>query len=334
MTFRIQDQNQNTIIIDRGLTDVLKFICCLLVALSHYAQYAIINGLSSSFIINLISTQGGYLGVSIFFLLSGYGLSESMRKRPIDFRTFAIKRICKVYVPAVVVSLIWVITLWMIPDMQVNTTGLDTQISNSTVIISLLRVFLLSFQDSVLWFVKVIMVLYLSFYTYHMAKKKNSTAALILLIIESIIIAIATYVFIAPFASVSVFAFVLGIVVSDYNQFLSNNKWISFIGGIMLTAVIAICVRHNSYFLHGCINYVLLFCLILCFCLFEIRVDSNKYLGGLSYDLYLTHNKFKVWMATYCPSMNILLFSIAIVAISICYNWLYSVSTKTVKKWM
>lgn len=332
MTFKLQ--MQNTIIIDRGLTNALKFLCCLLVALSHYAQYAIINGLSSNLLINLISTQGGYLGVSIFFLLSGYGLGESMRKRPTDFRTFAIKRISKVYVPAVVVSLIWVIILWLFPNMQANTTGLDVQVANSNIAITLLRVFLLSFQDSVLWFVKVIMVLYLSFYLYHIAKKKNSVIALVLLIAESLAVAIVTYFLIAPFASVSVFAFVLGVVVSDYNQFISNNKWVSFIGGLITIVVIAFCVRHNGFFLHGCINYVLLLCFLLCTCLFEIRLDSNKYLGCLSYDLYLTHNKFKIWMATYYPSMNILFFTIAIVGISVCYNWIYSTANNTIKKWM
>lgn len=330
MTFR--RQNQNTIILDRGLTDVIKFLCCILVALSHYAQYAIINGLSSSYLIKLISTQGGYFGVSIFFFLSGYGLTESMRKKPTDVWAFALKRISKVYIPAVVVSLFWVVILWLIPNMQPNTTGLDVQISNSNVLITLLRVFFLSFQDSVLWFVKVIMALYISFYMYHVAKKKSKIAALALLIVESLIVSIVTYVLIAPFASVSVFAFVLGVVVSDYNQVISNNKWISFFCGISLIVVIAVCVRHNSFFLHGCINYVILLCFILSLSLFEIRLDSNKYFGSLSYDLYLTHNKFKIWMATYQPSMNILYYTLAIVGISICYNWLYSIANNALKK--
>lgn len=316
-------QKHDVIVIDRGVSDVLRFLCCLLVALSHYSQHAIANGLNFNVIINLLSSQGGYLGVSVFFLLSGFGLTESMRNNPINFKIFAKNRISKVYVPAVVVSIIWVIILWLKLKLHANT---DMCMSNINVFEDILLVFFMSFQDSVLWFVKVIMILYVVFFVYHIIKKKNNNIGLCVLIIQSVFVTIATYYLIAPFACVSIFAFALGIIVSDYNQFISRNKWSFLIIGIMTISFIACIIRHNSFFLHGCINYVLLIVIILVFCLFEIRLKSQKYLSNLSYDLYLTHNKFKIWMVTYYPSMNVFLFVISIMVIAVCYNLIYSLA--------
>jgi peptidoglycan/LPS O-acetylase OafA/YrhL len=55
----------------------------------------------------VLSTQGGYLGVAVFFFLSGFGLMESDIKRHLTLFQFLKKRLSKIYLPAVLVTAIW-----------------------------------------------------------------------------------------------------------------------------------------------------------------------------------------------------------------------------------
>ena len=64
---------QSTIVLDRNITDLLKFVACIMVAMSHYSGYALAEGVSSSVIYKVIAATGGYLGVAVFFFLSSCG---------------------------------------------------------------------------------------------------------------------------------------------------------------------------------------------------------------------------------------------------------------------
>lgn len=61
--------------LNRSLTDLVKWLCCIMVALHHYSQYVLSNDISNNIIYQIFSTQGGYLGVGVFFFLSGFGLA-------------------------------------------------------------------------------------------------------------------------------------------------------------------------------------------------------------------------------------------------------------------
>lgn len=80
--------SQNDIYLDRNVTDALKFIACLMVAMSHYSGYVLANDLSSNIIYKVIAATGGYLGVAIFFFLSGFGLMMSDMKHHLSPQEF------------------------------------------------------------------------------------------------------------------------------------------------------------------------------------------------------------------------------------------------------
>ena len=99
--------NQSSeICFEKNLTDLIKFLSCLMIALHHYSQGMVVAGTHNP-IYQLFSTQGGWLGVAIFFFLSGYGLMKSDMKNHLDPIPFFKKRILKTYFPAVLVSVIW-----------------------------------------------------------------------------------------------------------------------------------------------------------------------------------------------------------------------------------
>lgn len=93
----------------KNTSNVLKVIAALMVMLHHYSQYVCANNVSDSLIYKLLSTQGGYLGVAIFFFLSGYGLMESEVKSHLNLLQFFKKRFFKIYIPVILVSAIWVV---------------------------------------------------------------------------------------------------------------------------------------------------------------------------------------------------------------------------------
>lgn len=72
---------------DRGLTDFIKFLSCIMIALHHFSQIRGVQGASNIFYF-LFATQGGYLGVAIFFFLSGYGLMKSEMSKHLSIPVF------------------------------------------------------------------------------------------------------------------------------------------------------------------------------------------------------------------------------------------------------
>ena len=60
-------------VIDKNLSTWIKLGAAIIVALHHYSQYVCANGLSSNIFYTIMSSQGGYLAVAVFFFLSGYG---------------------------------------------------------------------------------------------------------------------------------------------------------------------------------------------------------------------------------------------------------------------
>ena len=120
LTLKYSSAEQSSITFNRNVTDVLKFIACLMVALGHYCGYCSVNDIHNVFIdaIRIVSPQFGYLGVALFFLLSGYGLMMSDKKKHLEFGAFIRRRLSKTYLPAVLVSVIWLGI-----NMVINETG-------------------------------------------------------------------------------------------------------------------------------------------------------------------------------------------------------------------
>lgn len=120
LTFKLPPNEQTCITFDRNVTDALKFVACIMVALGHYCGYCSVSDVHNVFIdaIRPVSPQFGYLGVALFFLLSGYGLMMSDLKAHLQFDAFLRRRLSKTWLPAVLVS-----ALWLCINVAINTSG-------------------------------------------------------------------------------------------------------------------------------------------------------------------------------------------------------------------
>lgn len=98
---------QSAFTITRGSADWIKLVAAIMIALHHYSQYVWTNHLSDSIIYHIMCSLAGFIGVAIFFFLSGYGLMESEKKRHLAFGAFIKRRLLKVYVPVVFATALW-----------------------------------------------------------------------------------------------------------------------------------------------------------------------------------------------------------------------------------
>lgn len=210
---------------NRNFTDFLKLLAALLVAAGHYSGYAVSHGHGNAIYSVLVAT-GGYIGVAIFFFLSGYGLMMSENKKHVPFFLFIKKRLVKLYFPVVLVSAIWGIVQW--PDGK----GIEW-------IGQYLYLAFWGFGDGILWFVRVIIVEYLLFAAYIYLNIKLWMRET-LLWLGTALVYVFVYFYVGDWAAVSIPMFTLGILLAKYESWfysIVHGKgvilWIIAITGIM-----------------------------------------------------------------------------------------------------
>ena len=154
-----------SVVLHRGFTDVLKLLAAIMLAMAHYSSHAL--DYVENPIFRFIVMFGSCIGVNVFFFLSGYGLMMSEQKRHLGFLDFVKRRLMKVYLPVVIVSAVWGVVRW--PDGG----GVEHLPAYAYMVF-------IGFGDGILWFVRVIAVMYLLFYG-------STTCALYMAISSSII---------------------------------------------------------------------------------------------------------------------------------------------------
>ncbi len=271
--------NQSSeICFDKNLTDLIKFLACLMIALHHYSQGMVVAGTHNP-IYQLFSTQGGWLGVAIFFFLSGYGLMKSDLKNHLSPIPFFKKRLLKTYLPAVLVSAIW--------------GGYFLTESHKTVDIQWFNGLLWHFNDEVLWFVRAIVKLYVTFYVYVCIVAVSPKWFRYILLFG--IAAIATCWVDAGFVhGSSVLLFFLGMSIAEYDEWYLGmiRRVYPPVLIFCIIGALGIIFRHDAAWIHLLINYMLITSGVIMIALYNIKIPFlPKWIGGATYDTYLVHNK-------------------------------------------
>ena len=272
--------------LDKNVTNLLKFFACILIALAHYSGYALANGVSSSFVYNFIAAFGGYVGVALFFFFSGYGLMKSeQKKKSIKLTDFFTKRLRRTYFPAVLVSALWLIIAYFI-DL--------TMLSNNNYIWGVFW----NFNDEVMWFVKVIIIMYLIFFIYRYIVVIYSSSTDFYRFLFLIVVAFASYLCIRlvfdAYAAASVPFFFIGIAVADFNEIFRRitTSFVVVCGFSILILLLMYYFRSENFVLHCCINYIVVFFMLVLFSRFDIRIaQMPRWISDTSYDVYLVHYK-------------------------------------------
>ena len=280
--------------IDKQLSSLVKFAAALTVALHHYSQYVCANDLSECIIYKLFSSQGGYLAVGVFFFLSGYGLMESEKKKHLPTSAFLKKRLLRVYLPALLVTLLWLPIKSYVQGEQLLTGGVIYKL-------------LWGFEDGVLWFVKVLLVLYLCFdvFVWIRARYSHTVSIICLNLLTAGAIAVALLLLqMGDFHTISIPLFTIGVIGSLYNNG-ETQKTFAYLGawcaGIICLLILLSGV--STLLIHALINYVTIFVAI--FLLVKFPIKKNLVVpfvvGDISFDIYLVHNKALMTLKVLLP---------------------------------
>lgn len=269
--------------ISKDTSNIIKGLACLLIVAHHFCARLIGKG-SDDLIINFIGIRGGVIGVTIFFFLSAWGLSESQGKNQYSFNVFVKRRLSKVYVPLIITNIIYYLFLWISNKISFNLQGFILNALN------------IKYIDGVLWFCNTILIFYLIFYLSFLPKTKYGKAGVCLLstLVYSVL---STIIFPdSPFYVYSIIGFPFGMVCSLYKEnMLRLSYWgtWSFIGLLILFIGALMIPSYRNLFLMNS------FCFILLIVILSIlqRVTISKklivlpFIGIYSYEIYLLHNK-------------------------------------------
>lgn len=293
----ITRNHEESVILSRGFTDIIKFAAALLVAFGHYSSYAL--EFSSNPIYKVTVLFAGDLGVALFFFLSGYGLMMSERKHHLAFWPFLKRRLSKVYLPVVFVTFVWQLILWP------SNSGWER-------IPKLLYSVFWGFSDGILWFVKVIFVCYILFRIYLISKSRK----LIILFFGTSIVYFFVYVYFASYAAISIPLFSLGILVADYNSFfsrLARSAWMFAVMVAITLLMVGLYIWQGNLYLHCLTNWYAVSVLVVVCSSLNIEIKAPSEIGGVSYDIFLTHNKVINYLRPVYTQIGLLHFIIGVV---------------------
>ena len=274
----ILPNTSKTVTLDRGFTDVLKFIAAIMVAMGHYSGHAldyVENPVLRFFVMN-----GGSIGVAVFFFLLGYGLMMSELKSHHGFLAFIKRRLMKVYLPVLLVSAIWGVVIW--PD----GTGMEH-------LPAYFYLVFWGFSDGILWFVRVIMVMYIIFYGYSVIRSNKHWRLAYLAASTAIVYTIICF-WLESWCAISVPIFTLGVMLAEYNDYVwrITHGWQLFMWLLLITIFWGILYMHfGNLYAHALINYYVITAVITICSYKRIAVIVPDWVGGVSYDIYLTHHK-------------------------------------------
>ena len=266
----------------RSYTDVLKIISAFCVVIGHYASFTLINNWSDSPILHIIASQAGYIGVALFFFLSGYGLMESEQKEHLDFLHFAKRRFLKIYKPVVLITIIWVVFELLFLQKELSW--------------DLIYTVLWGFDDCVLWFVKILMGLYLLFYVFSFYKNKDkSHIGYGVLVIGSVILMI-----IAKrtdgFSPIGIPCFMLGVIASVTKDIKIETV---LLGSLFFVSAAYSAITHDNQGYHAAFDYGLIWILLMVPLIMRSKFSQEykgaskwlAYTSALTFDIYLIHYK-------------------------------------------
>lgn len=289
---------------DINVTNCMRGFWCIIVLLVHIpAEY-------QNFIQDALGSFA-YIGVTFFFMTSSYGLILGVQKNPEQaMNSFWRRRLPKLLIPMVLVNIVRAITKLCAYD----------EISALEFI-------------SITGFVRQLLLFYFLFWlVFKFSPKKVSwnvkcTVLCSFVIVFSIVIyCLGTNpLFAWPVES---FGFMYGILLANYKMkfvSLAKNKW-------LVKCILACCLSlmlgvtylafKNVVFIGDYITKIILGQAILLFILFlntklNIGNSVSRFLGGISYEVYLIHDVVFIALTAIYAKMNSGIFVIASVLITI-----------------
>ena len=288
-------------------TNLLKGIAAILIVISH---------IGNKYGIRYFTPLGG-IGVSVFLMLSGYGLLLSYKKKGLN--NFLARRFSGILIPYWIVVIIY--------------SFINIDIFN---IYDFIMQILLIKTIPYTWFVQYIIILYIAFYVIFKIFPENYKIK-IFIFLSTIIIFLNNGI-----VAEQAYSFIIGIIIANHKkEILMINRSKLFIQGIILcllgvsTLIVRQIIPDNSFYLiFNFIDFVLkesiaLGIVLMSFIFIKYNIFKGfSMVGKVSYEVYLMHTLLIFIISNNFNFTNILIYVVLTIAgVSI----LHVLSKKTVK---
>ena len=268
----VRKTNDSITFFDKTSTNALRGICCLVVMMVH------IPGAHGNRIQDLVSSFG-FIAVTIFFMMSGYGLTLSYEKSNIDLYAFWKKRYLKL------ILMNWLVNAFIILiDLVVGIYEINFR-----------RI--VSINPWVLWLI-------ICYFIFMLAHHVSAKYAKIIIGISITIFSLLTYLTGISFTKTiwvyEIYGFLWGMLLAKYFNkiycFLGENWVKKFLIIVVLTLLCgALYLKFKSVYFWG--EYVLKIILGLMFVVLYLSLNAKyvignrvaTFLGTISFEVYLFH---------------------------------------------
>lgn len=263
----------------------------------------------------------GHLGVALFFFLSGYGLQEKVRENEAYLKGFLKKRIVKLYIPYLIATFVYIVIRFLfgvrytIKEVLMSLVGLYTIVNFS-------------------WYIFLQLALYLVFWLIYKKCNDNQKRIITLTVCILFIIGACAALHLPSYCYVSLLAFPLGVIISEYQQsimkFTRGGMGIFLI--VLFTIICILCFSGMASSVSTCIfqshNGLLKIVergeMILCDIAFigiiaivcsriELKSKLFTQLGMISYEVYLLQGLFIKLFSEVIPLTNSFVFIISVI---------------------
>ncbi|MCI8527875.1 MAG: acyltransferase [Lachnospiraceae bacterium] len=270
----VSDKEQ---VIERDETIVLKALAVLIVLISHYYRYTKHVGVET------LLVSSGYLGASIFCVLSAYGCTKSFFSKGF-VKGYFTNKIKHVYIPFVIVNIL----------------TLSLNCESYTVLECIIYFLGIKLLNGIYWFVPFILGFYLLFWFIYSRITRYKKRIFMMLLVSVI------YIFLCIWGQVeeqwysSALCIVLGCYVAENEKTICSKELkniiiisISYFLLFIFFIVINLCFRHIEIIksISACLSAVL-FCGCIMNVLCKLRFKRNQFylwIGLSSYWIYLIH---------------------------------------------
>ena len=274
--------------ISKETTNFIKGAACLLIVVHHFCSWLDGKGYNG-FLIDFISSRGGVLGVTIFFFLSAWGLSESQNNNRYPFILFAKRRLSKIYIPLIITNILFYFFWLYFKQKGFNLVSI------------LLTSLNFKLYDGALWFCNTILIFYIFFYLAFLPNLKwvKVLLCIVLTILYSVIVTLLYPT--KPFYVYGIIGFPFGMLLSQYKEtIVKYDHWVPCCCITMLLLLVGarLLSSFNNLFLMNIYSLIILVILVA----ITQKVNISKklvvlpFLGTYSYEIYLLHNKFLIPM--------------------------------------
>jgi len=270
----------------------------------------------------------GAWGVTLFLILSGFGITKSYLNNGINLSKL-FGRIKSILIPYSVVTLAWIL---------IDSLYLEKSYSAKTILLALLGIDVKRSIDASMWYISIILFWYIIFYFAFRLPIKNSVKVLLLFCFSYVINKGYFNTLLIDLSynwQLSAFSFPIGVSLALYSRKIKNCfKEVNLdillaIMAVFFFIIFNILIKHNSI----SIKYYILsntslsfFFIILIALLRKYNITSTfiEFIGSISYEMYLFEGvfmwKYSLLRIFHNKLISLILYFSVLILVSFIYN--------------